>query len=222
MVYIRVEGSASASSVEDIAKLNATRLSTNDVSNNGSYMTSTLPDGTSTVFGKYWIYGGTGDKGAPSGSGIIGSGDVIVYGPTRIIQNNPVTGVTIDGEDLRVVDLREEGADTLRLNGYTTPADAFDNGITWSSDNKQTAKVEESAGQGVVTLDVPGGAVITATSDSKPDLSDSVEIIAVEPKFADTVEEIAWNQDEAIIEASAGFLNDTYKDRNLVRILDGQ
>lgn len=209
----RVEGSASASSVEDIAKLNATRLSTNDVSNNGSYMTSTLPDGTSTVFGKYWIYGGTGDKGAPSGSGIIGSGDVIVYGPTRIIQNNPVTGVTIDGEDLRVVDLREEGADTLRLNGYTTPADAFDNGITWSSDNKQTAKVEESAGQGVVTLDVPGGAVITATSDSKPDLSDSVEIIAVEPKFADTVEEIAWNQDEAIIEASAGFLNDTYKDR---------
>lgn len=209
----RVEGSASASSVEDIAKLNATRLSTNDVSDNGSYMTSTLPDGTSTVFGKYWIYGGNGGKDAPSGSGIIGSGDVIVYGPTRTIQNNPVTGVTIDGDDLRVVDLREEGADTLRLNGYTTPADAFDNGITWSSDNKQTAKVEESAGQGVVTLDVPGGAVITATSDSKPNLSDSVEIIAVEPKFADTVEEIAWNQDEAIIKASAGFSNDTYKDR---------
>ena len=209
----RVEGSASASSVEDIAKLNATRLSTNDVSDNGSYMTSTLPDGTSTVFGKYWIYGGTGDKGAPSGSGIIGSGDVIVYGPTRIIQNNPVTGVTIDGEDLRVVDLREEGADTLRLNGYTTPADAFDNGITWASNNQQTAKVEESAGQGVVTLDVPGGAVITATSDSKPNLSDSVEIIAVEPKFADTVEEIAWNQDKVTIEASAGFSNDAYKDR---------
>ncbi len=209
----RVEGSASASSVEDIAKLNATRLSTNDVSDNGSYMTSTLPDGTSTVFGKYWIYGGTGDKGAPSGSGIIGSGDVIVYGPTRIIQNNPVTGVTIDGEDLRVVDLREEGADTLRLNGYTTPADAFDNGITWESNNQQTASVEAIAGQGVVTLDVPGGAVITATSDSKPNLSDSVEIIAVEPKFADTVEEIAWNQDKVTIEASAGFSNDAYKDR---------
>ncbi len=209
----RVEGSASASSVEDIAKLNATRLSTNDVSDNGNYMTAILSDGTSTVFGKYWIYGGAGGKGAPSGSGIIGSGDVIVYGPTRSIQNNPVTGVTIDGDGLRVVDLREEGADTLRLNGYTTPADAFDNGITWSSNNQQTASVEAIAGQGVVTLDVPGGAVITATSDSKPDLSDSVEIIAVEPKFADTVEEIAWNQDEAIIEASAGFSNDTYKDR---------
>lgn len=209
----RVEGSASASSVEDIAKLNATRLSTNDVSDNGSYMTSTLPDGTSTVFGKYWIYGGNGGKGAPSGSGIIGRGDVIVYGPTRTIQNNPVTGVTIDGAGLRVVDLREEGADTLRLNGYTTPADAFDNGITWSSDNKQTAKVEESAGQGVVTLDVPGGAVITATSDSKPNLSDSVEIIAVKPKFVDAVEEIAWNQDKVTIEASAGFSNDAYKDR---------
>ena len=209
----RVEGSVSASSVEDIAGLSASRLDTKDVSNNGNYMEAVLPDGTSTVFGKYWIYGGTGDKGAPSGSGIIGSGDVIVYGPTRIIQNNPVTGVTIDGEDLRVVDLREEGADTLRLNGYTTPADAFDNGITWSSDNKQTAKVEESAGQGVVTLDVPGGATITATSVSKPDLSDSVEIIAVEPEFVDTVEEIAWNQEEAIVEASAGFSNDTYKKR---------
>lgn len=209
----RVEGSVSASSVEDIAKLNATRLSTNDVSDNGSYMTSTLPDGTSTVFGKYWIYGGTGGKGAPSGSGIIGGGDVIVYGPTRSIQNNPVTGVTIDGDDLRVIDLREEGADTLRLNGYTTPADAFDNGITWSSNNEQTAKVEESVGQGVVSLNTPGGATITATSDSKPDLSDFVEIIAVEPKFVDTVEEVAWNQDEAIIEASAGFSNDTYKDR---------
>ena len=209
----RVEGSVSASSVEDIAGLSASRLDTKDVSNNGNYMETVLPDGTSTVFGKYWIYGGAGGKGAPSGSGIIGSGDVIVYGPTRTIQNNPVTGVTIDGDDLRVVDLREEGADTIRLNGYTTPADAFDNGITWSSNNEQTASVEAVAGQGVVTLDVPGGAVITATSDSKPNLSDSVEIIAVEPKFADTVEEIAWNQEEAIIEASAGFSNDTYKDR---------
>lgn len=209
----RVEGSVSASSVEDIASLSASRLDTKDVSNNGNYMETVLPDGTSTVFGKYWIYGGAGGKGAPSGSGIIGSGDVIVYGPTRTIQNNPVTGVTIDGDDLRVVDLREEGADTLRLNGYTTPADAFDNGITWSSSPRHTASVEAVAGQGVVSLSTPGGATITATSDSKPDLSDSVEIIAVEPKFADIVEEIAWNQEEAIIEASAGFSNDTYKDR---------
>lgn len=209
----RVEGAASASSVEDIAALSASRLDTEDVSNNGNYMETVLPDGTSTVFGKYWIYGGTTGKGAPSGSGIIGSGDVIVYGPTRTIQNNPVMGVTIDGDDRRVVDLREEGAGTLRLNGYTTPADAFDNGITWSSNNEQTASVEAVAGQGVVSLKIPGGATITATSVSKPDLSDSVEIIAVEPEFADTVEEIAWNQDEAIIEASAGFLNDTYKDR---------
>ena len=209
----RVEGSVSASSVEDIAGLSASRLDTKDVSNNGNYMETVLPDGTSTVFGKYWIYGGAGGKGAPSGSGIIGSGDVIVYGPTRTIQNNPVTGVTIDGDDLRVVDLREEGADTLRLNGYTTPADAFDNGITWSSNNEQTASVEAVAGQGVVSLSTPGGATITATSDSKPNLSDSVEIIAVEPKFADTVEEIAWNQDKVTIEASAGFSNDAYKDR---------
>ena len=136
---------------------------------------------------------------------------MIVYGPTRIIQNNPVTGVTIDGDDLRVVDLREEGADTLRLNGYTTPVDAFDNGITWSSDNEQTASVVASAGQGVVTLGVPGGATITATSTSKPNLSDSVEIIAVKPGIEgpDTVA----SGETGMYEANAGFDNDSYRNR---------
>lgn len=207
----RVEGSVSASSVEDIAGLSATRLSTQDVSDSGNYMTTVLPDGTSTVFGKYWIYGGAGGKDAPSGSGIIGSGDVIVYGPVRTIQNNPVTGVTIDGDDLRVVDLREEGADTLRLNGYTTPADAFDNGITWSSDNEQTASVQASAGQGVVTLGVPGGATITATSTSKPNLSDSVEIIAVKPEI-EGPDRVSTNE-TGMYEANAGFDNDSYRNR---------
>ena len=74
----RVDGAASVSSVEDIAALNAARMDTQDVSDNGTYMTTVLPDGTSTVFGKYWLYGN--GKGAPSGSGIIGSGEVVVYG----------------------------------------------------------------------------------------------------------------------------------------------
>lgn len=208
----RVEGSVSASSVEDIAGLSASRLDTKDVSNNGNYMETVLPGGTSTVFGKYWIYGGNGGKDAPSGSGIIGSGDVIVYGPTRTIQNNPVTGVTIDGDDLRVVDLREEGADTIRLNGYTTPADAFDNGITWSSDNKQTAKVEESAGQGVVTVKQAGGANITATSASNPSAFATVEVIAVKPAL-EGPDELDEGTTEAAFKAGAGFSDASYDDR---------
>lgn len=206
----RVEGTVSASSVEDIAALSASRLTTSDVSDNGSYMTTTLPDGASTVFGKYWLYGN--GKGAPSGSGIIGSGEVIVYGPARTIQNNPVTGVTIDGDETRLVDLNQDGADTLRLNGYTTPANAFDNGITWSSDNEQTASVEERNGQGVVTIKQAGGANIKAVSDSKPTLSDSVEVIAVRPTL-EGPETLDEETSTAIYTAGKGFESASYDSR---------
>ena len=206
----RVEGAVSASSVEDLAVLSAERLSTSSVSDSGDYMTTTLPDGTSTVFGKYWLYGG--GKGAPSGSGIIGSGEVVVYGPTRTIKNNPVTGVTIDGDATRLVDLNQEGADTLRLTGYTTPADAFDNGITWSSDNEQTASVEERNGQGVVTIKQAGGANITATSDANQSAFASVEVIAVRPKL-EGPETLDEETETASYTASKGFESAAYDSR---------
>ncbi len=208
----RVDGAASASSVEEIAALGGSHLSTNDVSDNGSYMTATLPGGTSTVYGRYWLYGGSGGKGAPSGSGIIGSGDVIVYGPVRTIQNNPVTGVAIDGDATRLVDLNQEGADTLRLTGYTTPANAFNNGITWSSDNEQTASVEERNGQGVVTIKQAGGANITATSDANQSAFASVEVIAVRPVLegADVLDE---ETSTATYAADKGFESAAYDDR---------
>lgn len=208
----RVDGAVSASSVEDIAALDASRMDTSDVSDNGNYMTTVLPDGTSTVFGKYWLYGDSSGKGAPSGSGIIGSGDVIVYGPVRTIQNNPVTGVTIDGETKRVIDLNQEGAGTLRLNGYTTPANAFDNGINWSSDNEQTASVTAYAGQGVVTVKQAGGANITATSASNPSASATVEVIAVKPVL-EGPDELDEETDEATFAAGKGFESDAYDSR---------
>lgn len=208
----RVDGAVSASSVEDIAALDASRMDTSDVSDNGNYMTTVLPDGTSTVFGKYWLYGDSSGKGAPSGSGIIGSGDVIAYGPVRTIQNNPVTGVTIDGETKRVIDLNQEGAGTLRLNGYTTPANAFDNGINWSSDNEQTASVTAYAGQGVVTVKQAGGANITATSASNPSASATVEVIAVKPVL-EGPDELDEETDEATFAAGKGFESDAYDSR---------
>ena len=208
----RVEGSVSASSVEDIAGLSASRLDTKDVSNNGNYMETVLPDGTSTVFGKYWIYGGAGGKGAPSGSGIIGSGDVIVYGPTRSIQNNPVESVVIDGDATRVVDMRQSEARTLRLNGYTTPANAFDNGIIWASENEQTATVSANAGQGIVSVHQAGGANITATSDSNPSLSAEVEVIAVNPTI-EGLEVLDEDTASATYEANKDFSSQAYDSR---------
>lgn len=208
----RVDGTVSASSVEDIAGLSATRLGTQDVSDSGNYMTTVLPDGTSTVFGKYWIYGGNGGKSAPSGSGIIGSGDVIVYGPTRTIQNNPVEGVVIDGDVMRVADMRQDGANTLRLNGYTTPANAFDNGISWASDNEQTATVSANAGQGIVSVHQAGGANITATSESNPSLSAKVEVIAVDPTI-EGPEVLDEDTTSATYEANKGFSNSAYDER---------
>lgn len=201
-----VDGAVSASSVEDVAALSATRLSDSSQTDN-STMNATVASGTSTVFGKYYVSGG----GKSQLSGISG-GTVITYGPARTIQNNPVEGVTIDGDALRVVDLNRDGAGTLRLTGYTTPANAFDNGITWSSDNEQTASVSAAAGQGVVTVNRAGGAKITATSDSNSSLSATVEVIAVKPTL-EGPDELDEDTAEAAFKAGAGFSNASYDDR---------
>lgn len=206
----RVDGAVGAASVEDIASLPAAQMSNRHYSQDGDYMQGELPGGTSTVFGKYWIYGN--GKSAPTGSGITGGGQAIVYGPTRTIQNNPVEGVTIDGDAMRVVDLSQDGADTLRLNGYTTPANAFDNGISWASDNEQIATVSANAGQGIVSVHQAGGANITATSDSNSSLSATVEVIAVDPTI-NGLELLDEDTASATYEANKGFSSDTYDER---------
>lgn len=201
-----VDGAVSASSVEDVAALSATRLSDSFQTDN-STMNATVASGTSTVFGKYYVSGG----GKSQLSGISG-GTVIAYGPARTIQNNPVEGVTIDGDATRLVDLNQEGSDTLRLNGYTTPADALDNGVSWSSDNKQTATVAPNAGQGIVTVHQAGGAIITATSDSNSDASAKVEVIAVKPAL-EGPDELSEDDSSATYVADKGFKSEHYDGR---------
>lgn len=203
----RVDGAVGAASVEDIASLPAAQMSSRYYSQDGDYMQGELPGGTSTVFGKYWIYGN--GKSAPTGSGITGGGQVIVYGPTRTIQNNPVESVVIDGDATRVVDVRQSEARTLRLNGYTTPANAFDNGINWASDNEQTATVSANAGQGIVSVHQAGGANITATSDSNSSLSATVEVIAVDPTI-NGLEVLDEDTASATYEANKGFSSPAY------------
>lgn len=206
----RVDGAVGAASVEDIASLPAAQMSSRYYSQDGDYMQGELPGGTSTVFGKYWIYGN--GKSAPTGSGITGGGQVIVYGPTRTIQNNPVESVVIDGDATRVVDVRQSEARTLRLNGYTTPANAFDNGISWASDNVKTATVSANAGQGIVSVHQAGGANITAKSDSNSSLSATVEVIAVDPTI-NGLEVLDEDTASATYEANKGFSSDTYDER---------
>ena len=201
-----VAGAASASSVEDVSALSATRLSDSSQTDN-STMNATVPSGTSTVFGKYYVSG----NGKSQLSGISG-GTVIAYGPVRTIQNNPVESVTIDGDATRLVDLNQEGSDTLRLNGYTTPADAFDNGVSWSSDNEQTATVAPNAGQGIVTVHQAGGANIIATSDSNSDASAKVEVIAVKPAL-EGPDELSEDDSSATYVADKGFKSEFYDDR---------
>lgn len=201
-----VDGAVSASSVEDVAALSATCLSDSSQTDN-STMNATVPSGTSTVFGKYYVSG----NGKSQLSGISG-GTVIAYGPVRTIQNNPVEGVTIDGDALRVVDLNQDGAGTLRLTGYTTPANAFDNGIEWSSDNEQTATVSANAGQGIVSVHQAGGANITAESVSNPSLSAKVEVIAVDPTI-EGPEVLDEDTASATYEANKGFSNSAYDER---------
>ena len=201
-----VDGAVSASSVEDVAALSATCLPDSFQTDN-STMNATVASGTSTVFGKYYVSGG----GKSQLSGISG-GTVIAYGPARTIQNNPVEGVTIDGDALRVVDLNQDGAGTLRLTGYTTPANAFDNGIEWSSDSEQTASVSAAAGQGVVTVKQAGGANITATSASNPSAFATVEVIAVKPAL-EGPDELDEDTTEAAFKAGAGFSNASYDGR---------
>ena len=66
-----------------------------------------------------------------------------------------------------------EGAE-IRLNGYTLPANAFDNAVKWTSDPKEVAVVD----RGKVTLKKTGTANITMTSKSNPKYFDTVKILA--------------------------------------------
>ncbi len=73
------------------------------------------------------------------------------------------------------------------LNGYTLPANAFDNAVDWKSENEQVAAVKG----GRVKLKKTGMANITMTSKSNTDISDQVKILAVDPeiKGMDTIED---------------------------------
>ena len=165
------EAPAAASTIESLANAGGTKLDGSSATD--GLMTGTLGEGEHHVYGKYYLAGG--GKTAPAGFQVEGDGEAIVYGPSRFIENHPVTGAVIEGEKTRLVQY-QDGA-TIRLNGYTLPANAFDNAVSWTSDHAQVATVD----RGKVTLKKTGTANITMTSQSNASISDQVKIMAVDP-----------------------------------------
>ena len=175
------EASAAASTIESLANAGGTRLAGSSAGD-GS-MKGTLGEGNHHVYGKYYLAGG--GKEAPTGFSVDNGGEAIVYGPSRFIENHPVEAAVIEGDETRLVQYKD-GA-TIWLNGYTLPANAFDNAVDWKSENEEVAVVDH----GRVTLNKTGMANITMTSESNPKLSDKVKIMAVDPviKGMDTIED---------------------------------
>ena len=165
------EAPAAASTIESLANAGGTKLDGSSATD--GLMTGTLGEGEHHVYGKYYLAGG--GKTAPAGFQVEGDGEAIVYGPSRFIENHPVTEAVIEGEATRLVQY-QDGA-VIRLNGYTLPANAFDNAVSWTSDNAQVATVD----RGKVTLKKTGTANITMTSQSNASISDQVKIMAVDP-----------------------------------------
>lgn len=167
------EASAAASTIESLANAGGTKLARSSAAD--GLMTGTLGEGDHHVYGKYYLAGG--GKTAPAGFQVASGGEAIVYGPSRFIENHRVTEAVLEGEETRLVQY-QDGA-TIRLNGYTLPANAFDNAVGWTSDNVQVAEVD----RGRVTLKKTGMANITMTSKSNTNISDQVKILAVDPEI---------------------------------------
>lgn len=167
------EASAAASTIESLANAGGTKLAGSSAAD--GLMKGTLGEGNHHVYGKYYLAGG--GKEAATGFSVDNGGEAIVYGPSRFIENYPVTQAVIEGGKTRLVQYKD-GA-TIWLNGYTLPANAFDNAVDWKSENEQVAEVD----LGKVTLKKTGMANITMTSKSNTNISDQVKILAVDPKI---------------------------------------
>ena len=170
----RAEGAGNTSSVDRIAELAKTAGKVGTTHESG-YMKAALPNGTNPVFGRYMLHGEGKNGGA---MGLTGSGSAVVYGPVRVIENNPVTAVEIAAEKVRVADLGTRESADVQLTASVKPENAFDNAITWETSNKDASKV---APYGLVTMTKPGATTVTAKVASNNDLTDSAIVLGVKP-----------------------------------------
>lgn len=194
----RLDADAASATLQQLASAQATKL---DGTVETGTMSAQVPNGTSSVFGKYQL---SGD--GKSLSGITGGAGVYVYGPMRVIENVPVESAVIAGEETRVVEV-SDGA--FQLTGYTLPANAFDNAVTWGVDNTRVLSLVPSFTLAQVSPLQAGYAKVTMTANSNAAATDSVEVFAVDPSIAgpDAVKADTEEEGRAFT-ASAGFSDD--------------
>ena len=171
---------SNVSTLEQLAADQATALNTTANGNVGSdglaSMTTTLAQGTTTVFGKVKL----NNKGVP---GLGGNGQFWVYGNAATFENNPVTAVKIDTPKPFVANLN--AASKFGLTAHIEPANAHDLSLNWSSSDGSVVRFDD-ASKGVATAGANGQktgiATVTVKSATYPDAaSDTIEFIAVRP-----------------------------------------
>lgn len=189
----RLDATFESATLEQLAGAAATRL---DGSVADGAMSAQVPTGESTVFARYQLSGDGKSLG-----GITGGAGVYVYGPARNIENVAVESAVITGDETRVVEL---SGGAFQLTGYTLPANAFDNAVTWSVDRDDVLSLASNYTIAQVNPVAAGLATVTMTADSNPAASDSVKVFVVDPEIEgpDAIEADAPAQTYT---ASAGF-----------------
>lgn len=165
---------AAANTPEALAAAGGSKLAGSSAAN--GTMNASLGEGDYHIFGKYYLAGG--GKTAPAVFDVKSGGEAIVYGPTRFIENHGVTDAVIEGDETRLIRY-QEGAE-VRLTGYTLPANAFDNAVTWSTDKEAVAAVSQ---KGAVEFKAPGTATVTMRSNSHTNISDKVKFLVLDPSL---------------------------------------
>ncbi len=211
---LRAEGAGNTSSVERIAALAQTADKLETGHEDGS-MSAVMGQGTNPVFGRYTLHG-AGKNG--NAMGLKDSGAAYVYGPVRVVENNPVTAVKIDGDRVRVLDLSERESNSVQLTARVEPANAFDNGISWSTSNKDVSTVTQ---YGKVSLTAAGATTVNAGSASNTDLTDEVVVLGVKPAIegSDTIEMEGSSSEERTFSATDGLAGLSEQYQGLVKFV---
>lgn len=100
---------------------------------------------------------------AIDGSGVTGTFDITVLG------GNPVTGIIIDGNNIKNLKTTE----TLQLMAILLPEDADYSEVSWNSSDPTVATVSD---EGLVTAVSEGNVVITASLTDQPEIKDTYSL----------------------------------------------
>lgn len=166
------ESDREANTVEALAALNGKALPSEHQAET-RLMKSEIEAGRHIVYGKIYLAG----QGAshPLLSAAPGS-EAVIYGPTRLLDNNVLTGLEISETSPVIIELGK----TKRLSYLSTPANSFGKKINWTSSNEEIATVDMS---GMVLAKLPGQVRISVEADENPAVQAEVDVFAINAKI---------------------------------------